>query len=134
MDIWLPKYLRGKRRDHNYFENWARDMGMRPYDRFRGDPNGDILIADSFNLIDDPPSDRGYEKFYRTGFCIYRDKAWIASSDTYHPGEHSDHTFAGKQKARTDEALKQARDYLAQFVKHKLFNPDDTRAFDEALH
>ena len=132
MSILVPSYL--KRRDHNYFDDWARREGMKPYDRFRDDPNGDILIADSFCLISYPPSKRGYKKFYRTGYCIYRDTAWIASCDEYAPDEFSSESLAGKQKKRTDETLKYARDYLAEFVKRNLFNPDDTRAFDEALH
>lgn len=132
MGILVPSYL--KPRDHNYFEAWARSKGMQPYDRDRDSQHGDILIADSFRLIDYPPSERGYEKFYRTGFCIYRDKAWIASCDEYRPDEFPDMTFAGKQEERIKDVLKHAREYLAQFVEHKLFDPDDTKAFDEILH
>ncbi len=107
---------------------------MKPYTRDRNGEHGDILIADSFCLISDPPSERGYEKFYRTGFCIYRDKAWIASCDEYAPDEFPSETLAGKQKKRINEVLKYAREYLAQFVEHGLFNPDDKKAFNELLH
>ncbi len=132
MGILVPEYLR--RKDHNYFESWARRMGMKPYYRDRSGKHGDILYADSFDLINDPPSVQGYEKFYRTGFCIYRDKAWIASCEEYAPDSFPRLTAAGKQEARVAEAVKYARKYLEQFVKIKLFSPDDTTSFSKLIH
>ncbi len=106
MEILVPEYLR--RKDHNYFESWARRMGMKPYDRKRGEQHADILLADSGCLITNLPSDQGYEKFYRTGFCIYRDKAWIASSWDYPPDCFPRASEHGKQLARVEECLKYA--------------------------
>ena len=107
---------------------------MKPYLKVTDDKFGEILIADSIYLIDSPPSDKGYAKFYRTGFCLYRDKAWIASSDVYGPEEFPLYTLRGKQELRINEALKYARKYFAQFEEHKLFNPHETRKFRELLH
>ena len=123
-----------KPKDHHYFENWARRMGMKPYLKVTDDKFGDLLSASSIYLIDRPPRGTEHAKFYRTGFCLYRDKAWIASSDVYGPEEFPLYTLRGKQELRINEALKYARKYFAQFEEHKLFNPHETRKFRELLH
>lgn len=134
MKLIVPDYV--AQADHRYFEEWARRMGMKAYDRARGELHGDILLADSVNLITDLPSDRGFTSFYRTGFCLYREKAWIGSSWDYGPSEKEFFglTERGKQDVRIAEALKMARKYFPQFDKHKLFNPNAGGQFSEMIH
>ena len=132
MALIVPDYI--AKADERYFEEWARRKGMRPYLRVRDEKHGDILIADSARLITGLPSDRGLERFYRTGFCLYRAKAWIASSWDYDYNEFPGKTRRGKQEARINEALEYARMYFAQFEEHRLFNPNAGGKFSEMIH
>lgn len=117
------------KRDFRFFEAWARRNKMRPFARFE-EKNGDILIADSGTVIVE-----GGQMFYRTGFAIDRpgDRTWLASYHDYPWQEFPEHSLAGKQQERINEALAYARSYLQQTHKAGLYD-GDKRSFSKPVH
>lgn len=117
-----------ERRDHRFFEQWARRNGMRPISRItdvkiNGKPVGDILLADSGEMIagaEYPPmqgQEHGLPFFYRTGFAIDRpgDKTWLASFNDYTPGAFLEYGSAeARREKRCEEAIAFATEALAQ--------------------
>ncbi len=117
-----------ERKDHRFFEQWARRNGMAPFSRIvdvkvNGKPCGDILLADSGSLIDVhdyPPmagQDHGLTYFYRTGFAIDRpgDKTWLACFNDYPPNAYFEYgSHEARQRKRVEDCLAYATEMLAQ--------------------
>lgn len=99
---------------------------MRPIARVE-EAHGDILIADSGEVVNE-----GGSMFYRTGFAIERDKAWLASYHDYDWLEFPNLTLRGKQQARVNEALSYARKYLAQTHEAGLY--DGGKSFSQPVN
>ena len=114
-----------------FFEDWARKNNMRPVGRFRCD-DGDILIADS----DEPffgQTETGVSiKFWRTGFSIFRDKNWIASTHDTMVDELCAYTSSGAKNVRVNEALEYGKYYLQLTLEAGLY--DDDHSFSKILH
>jgi len=115
-----------KPRNHRFFDNWARKLGMKPVCRVVAE-GGDILVADSGAKLFE--SER---LFYRTGFAIERpgDKKplWLASTeetDALDP-EMCSRSERGAQEYRVNEALAYARKQLAKTVNVGLYDDDGT--------
>lgn len=125
------------KRDHNFFEQWARRNGMKPIERITdikidGQQVGDVLLADSEDLLllsNFPPNSVEHKMFcfYRTGFAIDRpgDKTWIASYNDYPIDSFSEYAGAGRQQARLDEALEHALRALKSTYEVGLYRGND---------
>ena len=114
------------KRDYHFFDRWARANKMKPVCRVE-EKDGDVLIADSGSVITEDG-----RTFYRTGFAIERDQAWLASTHEYEWTEFPEETLRGKQQRRINEALDFARKYIAQTVEAGLY--DAQRSFSRPVH
>ena len=114
-----------------FFENWARRNNMVPVGRYTFD-EGDILVADSGESFTGKTSEGVYLNFFRTGFCIHRDKNWLASTHDYLASEMGPRTKAGARAYRIKEALEYAQKYLRQTFEAGLY--DDGRKADFSKH
>ena len=108
-------------RNTAFFEQWARRNGMLPAAEPYEVPDGEVLIADSMQMIDLPRTPDGekapYPRYYRTAWAIRRgDSAWHASWADYAPDEMPLYTERGKIEKRLEEALVHARLTIAQLA------------------
>ncbi len=87
---------------------------MVPVDRDRSSDLGDILIADSGEAFWDKTESGVSIKIYRTGFAIYRDEGWIASTEDHFVDEFKGMTSRAAKDARVAEAIIYANKYLKQ--------------------
>ena len=110
------------KRDHRFFENWARENNMRPVVRIK-EKGGDILIADSGEPFYGVNGEGLLGRWYRTAFAIDRgDKTWIASTHDYDAVEYDAVSRRAGQEKRINECLAYARETLKQTSKAGLYH------------
>ena len=116
-----------KVKDFRFFDQWARLNGMMPVMRVtdvkvNGKPVGDILVADSEELITavQYPPMAGQEhrmfSFFRTGFAIDRpgDKTWFAFYNDYPSDSFAEYGSEGRQRKRIEDAIQHATKAIEQ--------------------
>lgn len=99
------------KRSHQFFENWARLMGMTYFEK-QDIGDAEILLADSSRPIDYQDRANGIiSRQYVTGYCIRREGGnWLASWQPYDPLDYfGDSEKVGRRK-RLEDALKFARE------------------------
>ena len=101
---------------------------MVPVGRYTFD-DGDILVADSAEPFYGKTEHNVYLQFYRTGFCIYRDKNWLASTHDYLVSEMGPRTKRGGRDFRIREALEFGKKYLQQTLAAGLYDDDRKNNF-----
>ena len=120
------------KRDHRFFEQWARRNGMSPVVRVTdvevdGEIVGDILVADSELMISStefPNEEHDLNMFFRTGFAIDRpgDSTWIAAFCDYPPDAFSEYAGEARKDARVRECVSEATKLMSQTHKVGLYD------------
>ncbi len=116
-----------------FFEVWARRNNMVPVGRYSFD-EGDILVADSGESFMGKTEENIYLKFFRTGFCIYREQNWLASTHDYLVSEMGPRTEAGARDFRIKEALEHGQKCLNQTAEAGLYDADRKASFSKIIH
>ena len=116
-----------------FFETWARRNNMVPIGRFTFE-EGDILVADSGEAFWGKGEGGSMFKFFRTGFCIFRDKAWIASTNDCFESDQGPRTQRGFRDFRIQEALKYGQKYLQQTAEAGLYDDARKESFSKLKH
>ena len=99
---------------------------MVPVDRDRSSDLGDILVADSGESFWCETQAGVKIKIFRTGFAIYRDEGWIASTEDHLEEEFKNMTKRAAKDARIAEAIIYANKYLKQTSDAGLYDGSKT--------
>lgn len=126
------------KRDHRFFEEWAKRNGMRAELRIKdytvgGRPVADILLADSGELLSRkayPNEEHDLPRFYRTGYAIIRPGemnggAWLAGFCDYPEDAFREYQGEGRKQQRLADALKAAGLMLQQTSDVGLYRGND---------
>jgi len=114
----------------SFFEGWARKNNMIPVGRYTFE-EGDILVADSDEPFWGSGEGGTMLKFFRTGFAIFREQAWIASTHDYFVSEMGPLTKRGARDFRIKEALEYGQKYLQQTADAGLYDDGRKESFSK---
>ena len=92
---------------------------------------GDILVADSDEPFWGSGEGGTMLKFFRTGFAIFREQAWIASTHDYFVSEMGPLTKRGARDFRIKEALEYGQKYLQQTADAGLYDDGRKESFSK---
>ena len=106
---------------------------MIPVGRYTFD-EGDILVADSDEAFWGAGEGGTMFKFFRTGFSIYRERNWIASTHDYFESEQGPRTKRGFRDFRIKEALQFGQKRLQETVDAGLYDYDRKESFSKRPH
>jgi len=119
------------KRDHRFFEQWARRQNMKPVCRV-AEADADILIADSGEPFMGTNKDGNLGRWYRTAFAIDQgDKTWLASFNDYPATEFDLVSKREGQQRRVNECLVFARDTLSKTAATGLYDHGRRESFSK---
>lgn len=101
-------FLRHGEKTPQFFEEWAKRNCMKPVCKVE-DPHGDILIADSHDVIKP-------HGIYRTGYAIHRSGLELGCWNDYPSSDFFLESRRNGLQKRVNEALEHARETQRQLV------------------